>query len=120
MRYVFQFAVILLITFLGEVLHAVIPLPVPAGIYGLVILFAALKTGLLPLARIKEAADFMLDAMPVMFIAPCVGFMAICRTQGVGILYISLIAAVTTIIVMGVTGRTAQLVIRLDRRGKHD
>ena len=39
MRYVKQFGIILLISFLGEVLHALLPLPVPASIYGIVLLF---------------------------------------------------------------------------------
>ena len=58
MEYVFQFGVILLVTFVGEILHALIPLPVPAGIYGLVLMFVCLKTGLIPLRKIKKAADF--------------------------------------------------------------
>ena len=120
MIYVFQFTVILLVTFVGEVLHALIPLPVPAGIYGLVLMFFALKTGLIPLEKIRGSAHFLLDAMPVMFIGPCVGFMDIYRSQGVGILYIALISMVTTVIVMAVTGRTAQFVIRRGRGKRHD
>lgn len=120
MKYVFQFTIIMFITFLGEVLHACLPLPVPAGIYGLVLLFAGLKTGVIPLEKIREAGNFMLDAMPVMFIGPCVGFMAICRTQGIAILYVALISIVTTVIVMSVTGCTAQLVIRHEQGRKHD
>ena len=37
-KYIFQFARILAFCFLGEVLHAVLPLPVPASVYGLVLL----------------------------------------------------------------------------------
>ena len=120
MEYVFQFGVILLVTFVGEILNALIPLPVPAGIYGLVLMFVCLKTGLIPLRKIKKAADFLLDAMPVMFIGPCVGFMDIYQEQGIAILYVALISVVTTVIVLAVTGRTAQFVIRHRRGGKND
>lgn len=119
MAYVFQFAVILLVTFAGEVLHALIPLPVPAGIYGLVLMFIFLKTGLIPLDKIRKSANFLLDAMPVMFIGPCVGFMDIYREQGVAILYVAVISVITTVIVLAVTGRTAQFVIRHKRGGKN-
>lgn len=118
MAYVFQFAVILLVTFIGEILHALIPLPVPAGIYGLVLMFIFLKTGLIPLDKIRKSANFLLDAMPVMFIGPCVGFMDIYREQGIAILYIAAISIITTVLVLTVTGRTAQFVIRHKRGGK--
>ncbi len=119
MEYVFQFGIILLVTFIGEILHALIPLPVPAGIYGLVLMFACLKTRLIPLEKIRKSANFLLDAMPVMFIGPCVGFMDIYREQGIAILYIALISIVTTVVVLAVTGRTAQFVIRHKRGGKN-
>ena len=54
MRYVKQFGIILLISFLGEVLHALLPLPVPASIYGIVLLFLCLQTGLLKVSAIRE------------------------------------------------------------------
>lgn len=120
MTYVFQFAVILFITFIGELLNAWIPLPVPAGIYGLILMFICLKTRMIPLEKIKKTADFLLDAMPVMFIGPCVGFMDIYREQGVAILYIAFISILTTVVVMAVTGRTAQFVIRHKRGGKNE
>ena len=42
MRYLKQFTIILTISLLGEVLHYIIPLPVPASIYGLLLMLAAL------------------------------------------------------------------------------
>lgn len=44
-KYIFQFGRILAFCFLGEVLHVVLPLPVPASVYGLVLLLAALTAG---------------------------------------------------------------------------
>ena len=41
-KYLFQFARILAFCFLGEFCHAVLPLPIPASIYGLVLLLAPL------------------------------------------------------------------------------
>ena len=42
MKYLFQFTIIGVITAIGELLNLLLPLPVPASIYGLVLLFAAL------------------------------------------------------------------------------
>lgn len=58
MKFVKQFGIILLITFIGEVLHALLPIPVPAGIYGIVLLFLGLKTRLIPVSEVKEASFF--------------------------------------------------------------
>ena len=38
-----QFAIILMFSFIGEALHALIPMPVPASIYGIILLFLALE-----------------------------------------------------------------------------
>ncbi len=39
MKYIRQLGIILLVSFLGELLHYLLPLPVPASIYGIVLLF---------------------------------------------------------------------------------
>ena len=44
MKFIRQFLIIILISFAGELLHAILPLPVPASIYGLLILLAGLQT----------------------------------------------------------------------------
>ena len=43
MKYLFQFLIIVAISFMGELLHYVIALPIPASIYGIILLFAALQ-----------------------------------------------------------------------------
>ena len=55
MKYLKQFFLIILISFIGEILHAVIPLPIPASIYGIVLLFTGLMTGIVPLKAVKDA-----------------------------------------------------------------
>ena len=73
MRYVKQFGIILLISFLGEVLHALLPLPVPASIYGIVLLFLCLQTGLLKVSAIRETSRFLIAIMPMLFLPAAVG-----------------------------------------------
>ena len=51
MKYVQQFSIILLISVIGELLKTFLPLPVPASVYGLVIMLVALLTGILRLCR---------------------------------------------------------------------
>ena len=45
MKYLYPFVVILAFTFLGELLNYFLPLPIPASIWGLLLLFAALRLG---------------------------------------------------------------------------
>lgn len=73
MKYLRQFLIILLITFAGEVLKYLIPLPVPASIYGLIILFLLLSTGVVKVGMVKDTAAFLIEIMPLMFIPAAVG-----------------------------------------------
>ena len=42
MKYIYQLFIILVVTFVGELLHYFIPIPVPASIYGLIIMLILL------------------------------------------------------------------------------
>ena len=75
MKYLRQFLLILLITLIGELLKYLLPLPIPASIYGMAILFAGLMSGVIPLDAVKEAGRFLIEIMPVMFIPAGVGLM---------------------------------------------
>ena len=68
MRFVFQFLIIMVFAFLGELLHHFIPLPIPASIYGIVLLFLALETKILKVSDIKETSSFLIAIMPLMFL----------------------------------------------------
>ena len=68
MKYFRQFFLILAISFAGEILHMVLPLPVPASIYGLVLMLLALVTGIVKIEQVKDTAVFLIEIMPVMFI----------------------------------------------------
>ena len=70
MKYIGQFLYILLFTVLGEFLQAVIPLPIPAAIYGLVLLLIALMCGILKEEKVAETADFLISIMPILFVPP--------------------------------------------------
>lgn len=116
MKYIKQFLIIIVISLIGEVLRYCIPLPIPASIYGLVLMLAALKTKLVPLEKVKDAGKFLIDVMPVMFIPVCVELFFIWGLLK-PILIPALIAiAVSTVAVIAVTGRVTQTVIKKERR----
>lgn len=105
MKYVRQFWIILLISAMGEALHVLIPLPVPASVYGLVIMLIALGTHIIRLEQVKEAAEFLIEIMPVMFIPAGVGLLTAWGILKPVCVPIILITVITTIVVMIVTGR---------------
>ena len=112
MRFMKQFGIILTVTFLGEVLKYLIPLPIPARIYGLVRMLVALCTGILKLDQVKDAATFLIEIMPMMFIPAAVGLMdSWAEIRGICIPLIA-VTLITTIVVMAVTGLVTQFIIR--------
>lgn len=120
MLYLQQSMIITLIALIGEALSFLIPLPIPASIYGIVILLALLISGRLKVESIKDASEFLLMIMPVMFIPAAVGLM-----ESFSLLFSSLAAYVvilvfSTIAVMAVSGLVTQYVIRRESRKEED
>lgn len=111
MKYIKQLAIILSISFVAEVLEFVIPIPVSASIYGLVLMLAGLTTKLIPLEKVEGAADFLVEIMPVLFIPPTVGIMASFEALRQMLIPLCVISLLSTSLVMAVTGRVAQGII---------
>ena len=112
MKYLKQFLIILVISFIGEILKALLPLPVPASIYGMVILFVCLLTGLVKLESVRETGKFLIEIMPVMFIPAGVGLMSSWDVLQPILVSVSVITVVALLAVMVVSGRVSQAVIR--------
>ncbi len=116
MKYVKQLSIILGISFLAELLEILIPLPIAASVYGLVIMLVGLITGLIPLEKVETAADFLVDAMSIMFVPATVGIMASVDALKEMLLPICVITLVSTVLIMIVTGRVSQRIIRSQRK----
>jgi len=119
MKYLIQLSVILLISLIGEVLHALIPLPVPAGIYGMILMFAALCLRIIRLENVRETALFLIEIMPVMFVPAAVGLLDSWNTLKSLLIPCAVAVIPVTLIVMAVSGRTTQAVIRLQNRRRN-
>lgn len=119
MKYLRQLLVILAISFAGEILKYFLPFPIPASIYGMVILFIGLLTGWIRLEAVKETGKFLIEIMPVMFIPAGVGLMASWGTLKPLLVPVSVITAAVLVIVMAVTGKTSEWLIRREKeKGK--
>lgn len=120
MKWITQFGVILAITLVGELLHAALPLPVPASIYGLVLMLVLLVTGVLKLQQIRRASSFLLDIMPMLFVPAGVGLMASWADLKPICLPVILITVITTVVVMAAAGWGTQFVIRHEKGDRHE
>lgn len=119
MKYIRQFFIILLFCFLGELLKYLIPLPIPTSIYGLILMLTALLTGILKVNQVDDTAVFLIDIMPVMFIPAGVGLLTSIEALRPNLAAIIVITILTTVLVMGITGITAQFVMER-KKGRDD
>lgn len=118
MKYLKQFLIILAISLIGEILKELLPLPIPASIYGMVLLFVLLLTGIIKLGQVKDAGKFLIEIMPVMFIPAGVGLMSSWNVLKPVLVPVSVITVITIFTVMGATGIVSQIVIRRDKSKK--
>ena len=107
------------ISLLGELLNRVIPLPIPGSIYGMLILFTALCTGIIKLSAVKETGKFLIYIMPMMFIPTTVGLIDSWGVMQNFLTAIIVISLVSTVIVIAATGHITQFIIKTkDKEGK--
>ena len=121
MKYLHQAVILAAITFAAEIIKYLLPLPIPVSIYGLVLLFLLLKTGILPLEKIQDVGDLLLELMPLLLVPASVSFVTALDTVQGMLLPVLIMGLTGTLLVMVITGRVAQAVIRR-RKGaeKHD
>ena len=111
MKYVRQFTIILVVSFIGELLNYL-----PASIYGLVIMLICLLTGVIPLHAVRDTGRFLVEVMPLMFIPGAVGLLeswGVLRPVWAPVLAITV---VTTVAVMAATGRITQGIVRMGQK----
>lgn len=115
MKFIKQFGIILAISFIGEIMNYLIPLPVPASIYGLVLMLLCLHFGIVHIDSVKDSGKFLIEIMPLMFIPAAVGLIESWKTIGSKIGTYLIITVLSTIFVMTVAGHTTQAFIRFSK-----
>ncbi len=116
MKYLKQLLIILAISFVGEALKYFLPLPIPASIYGMVLLFILLLTGVVKLDDVQDVGKFLIEIMPVMFIPAGVGLMASWGVLKPMLVPVVVIIVVSLVFVMGISGWITQRVIRHNQK----
>ena len=117
MKFLSQILLISLFSFLGEALHALIPWPIPASIYGMLLLFAALSLKLIRVEQVKDAGSFLVSFLPVLFVAPIVSLLDCWEQIKPYLLPILLILLGSTVLCFAVSGRVTQWYVRRKEKG---
>ena len=113
MKYLYQAAVIALFTFLGEALSRLLPLGIPVAIWGLILLFLALCTGLVHVEQIKACSTWLIAILPALFVAPTVNLLDQAGALAASFPAFLVIIIVSTLLTFAVAGRVTQ------RLGRH-
>ncbi len=116
MKYVKQFGIILAISFVGELMHYLIPLPVPASIYGLVLMLVLLGSKAIKVEDVKDTATFLIEIMPMMFIPAAVGLIKSWGMIQSRIIPYTIVTVVSLVCVMFVSGRVTQWIIKKEKK----
>lgn len=120
MKYIKQICIILGICLIAEILEYLIPLPIAASIYGLVIMLAALMTKVIKLEDVENVSDFLTGNLAIMFIPATVGIMASVEEMKKMLIPLLVISVVTTFLVMSVTGWVTQAIMGRDGKKKEE
>ena len=120
MKYVRQFADIMLITCIGEIVKYLIALPVPASIYGLCLMLFLLVMGIVKLEDVKDVWLFLVEIMPLMFIPAAVGLLESWTTLADILLPVLSITVAVTFLVMIVAGKVTDYAMKKEGGKDHE
>ena len=115
-----QFLIILAFAFFGEVMHSLVPLPIPASIYGLLFFTLALMLRLIPLSAVKETGSFLAGALSLFFVAPAVNLVDAWPLLREHLLPVLLIIVLTTVVTFLVSGSVTAALLRREKGGSHE
>jgi holin-like protein len=109
---ILQVGLLVALWFAGDALVRIAGLPVPAGIAGLAILVLLLASGWLPLAYIRDGANWLLSRMLVLFVPALLAVLDYPQFIGITGLKLLAVIIVGTAVVMGTTATVVCLVQR--------
>ena len=85
-----------------------LPLPVPASVYGLVLLLLALNFRLIKLEDVKEVGTYLTGIFPLLFVPAAAGVMELWAEMGAMLVPILISIVPVTVLVMVSAGKTTQ------------
>lgn len=99
-------------TLVGEALQRLLPLPIPASVYGLVLLFLALCTRIVKLEQVKDVGNFLTSILPILFVAPAVNILEYWELIESRLIPIGVLILGSTVLIFGISGTVTRLFCR--------
>ena len=112
MKYLSQFCIIMGFTLVGEALQRLLPLPIPASVYGLVLLFLALCMRIVKLEQVKDVGNFLTSILPILFVAPAVNILEYWELIESRLIPIGALILGSTVLIFGISGTVTRLFCR--------
>lgn len=112
MKYLSQFLILMGFTLAGEALQRLIPLPIPASVYGLALLFGALCLKVVKVEQVKDTGAFLTSILPILFVSPAVGIVEDWGLISDYLIPILLLLIGSTILSFGISGRITQAILK--------
>lgn len=112
MKYLSQFLIIMGFTLVGEALQRLIPVTIPASVWGLALLFAALCLKIVKVEQVNAVGGFLTSLLPVLFVGPTVGIVEHWELIRPQLLPIALLLVSSTVLTFGISGSLTQLFSR--------
>lgn len=115
-----QLGIVLLILSVGQIIQTQFNLFVPGTILGMIILLILLLLKVIKLKWIESITNVLLDHISIFFVPANVGVMVYLSQIKDVWAKLLLIAIVSTVVVMGVTGAVVQFVDKLMTKSKRE
>lgn len=118
LRYIFQFCVIIMFLLLGNLVSDLISqwLVIPGSIVGMLLLFVALVTNLMPLEYVEETAQFFLNHMGFFFIPLGVSVIESYILIKEVAFQLVLVLILSNMLVMGFTAKATEMMMKRGER----
>lgn len=104
LRLLRDLGIILICTLLGEWIAALLPFKFPGSIIGMLLLFAALASGMVKADWVKDGSNLLLKYMAVMFVPLGVGlvdYLGLLRAESAAFLISTVVSTFVTMAVVG-------------------
>lgn len=112
MKLIRELSIILVICFIGELIHRFLIISIPGSVIGMLLLLSILCIGIIDVKSIEATSEFLLKHLAFFFIPAAVGLMTCLSTIYKDLIPILSIIIISTIVVIITTGLTVQILKR--------
>lgn len=116
MKIITQIGIVFMICLMGEGIAKILPIPFPASVISMILLFILLLGKILKPDHVKEKSDFLLRNMAFFFIPAGVNIMDNYELLKGSIVQLLIICLVTLILTFAATAYTVKFVMKLQNK----